>query len=189
MNKILIFAGILLVIGILFISGCAQEAVKTETEEVEPTVEKEVEKEEEETSTKTTEVVKEVTKITKSYCGDGRCRDEENCNSCPEDCGLCELEIFSAECFDTSGKNYNVKLTFKNIETYSLKVTAYPRAVFTDVGIFDGLVKDISVDPQSMKSYLYTFGVGDAIPDEVKITMISDGTKISDEYTVVCTAD
>jgi len=27
------------------------------------------------------------------YCGDGICSENENCNSCPEDCGTCELNI------------------------------------------------------------------------------------------------
>ena len=66
---------------------------------------------------------------------------------------------------------------------------AYPKVIFTDIGIYYGMTKEILVEPRSSKTYSYTFQ--DIInATEAKVVMMTSGDKeITNELTVECTSE
>ena len=175
----------LFLIGILifavFIIGCAAEQEKTVVVE---------QKEAEQQEVKTEEAVKSVTEKIEPFCGDGNCNADEDCNTCPEDCGDCDFSIFSGEC-TREGIYHNIKLEFKNLNPEQLNIEAYPRGIFTDVGIFYGETKELIIEPRSIKAYVWSFNIGEnKIADEVKIVMMQGNNKIlTNKITIDCIED
>ena len=185
MKKIVLFA--VLLIALMFISSCATveevelEETKTSIVKDEPTQETKVTTPEKE---ETTPAPAKKTKTTAPYCGDKMCNNDETCDSCSLDCGTCTLEISAVRCWQDKD-DYNVKITFKNINTFNIELEGYPRAIFSDAGVFDGLTKTISVPPFGTKAYTYSFKLGQ-LSDSVKLTLMSDGKELSNEFTVEC---
>jgi len=74
----------LLLIGIIFLSGCVNQQTSTVTSTTQPTS----------------------TTITNQICGNGFCESTETCTNCNKDCGLCQkLIIQSASCNRTINPN------------------------------------------------------------------------------------
>lgn len=72
--KIKYLFGILLIIGILVMSSCAQQQTKYVCPDG---------------STVSDDSL--CPKETREYCGDNKCNNNENCKSCPSDCGNCPI--------------------------------------------------------------------------------------------------
>ena len=184
MKKIVLFA--VLLIALMFISGCATVEELKEPEETKTSIVKDETTQE----TKVTTPEKEETtpapvkKTTAPYCGDKICNNDETCDSCPLDCGECTLEISAVRCWQDKD-DYNVKITFKNINTFNIELEGYPRGIFSDAGVFDGLTKIISVPPFGTKAYTYSFKLGQ-LTDNVRLTLMSDGKELSNEFTAEC---
>jgi outer membrane murein-binding lipoprotein Lpp len=181
MNKIILA---MVIIGVLVLSGCAgttqQQTADTGASQV--TVQKA-----DQQAAKPAEKVTEPVAEKESFCGDLKCDSSENCDSCASDCGKCKMDLFALECLQ-QGIGYNVKITFRNLNTEQLRTTeAYPRAVFSGLGVIDGQTKELTIDRESTKPYLYSFSTNNQITNQAKVVMMEAGKIISNEMTAVCT--
>lgn len=178
--KKFLFAGVILfvLIGLAACSLPVQEKEKSDITSIEKTIS-------ETTATKIQEQ-----KPAESYCGDRTCDDDETCAICSEDCGKCSISIFSGEC-ERKGIYHTVKLHLKNPNNNQLNIKAYPRAIFTDVGVFDGDTRDLAIEGRSIKAYSWSFDIGEnKISDKAKIVMVGTGNKvITNEITIECVED
>ena len=97
-----------------------------------------------------------------------------------------KIEIFSAECYKKSEK-YNIKLSFRNVETLqAIFDTVYPSATLLGIGVVDAKPIEISIPPNSIKSYLYSFDRSGMETDSATIVMKEAGKEVSNEITVEC---
>lgn len=179
---------VLAIIGIIFISGYTQQQIRyvcpdgTTVSDVSLCPKQETQ---EETQVDT-------------YCGDGICQSDENCQVCSRDCGSCRLEITYANCKKSENYKYRVTWLLTNKNSFDISLKAYTRAIFSYIehpegwaylcyphDISECLEETISLRSYETKEYSYNFSVGQPA-SKVKLYLVSKGIDASNEFSVDC---